>query len=47
MPRQNDTWEIKHMPSNNEARRKISSLAVLKGITIPEMLAELLKLAKL
>jgi hypothetical protein len=42
-----DHWDIKNMPASNRARRRISAYATLKGITIPEALAELVELAKI
>jgi hypothetical protein len=42
-----DDWYIKHMPASNQARRKIMAHAALKGITIPEALAEIVKKAKI
>jgi hypothetical protein len=42
-----DDWHIKKMPATNQARRKVTAYAALKGITIPEALAEIVALAKL
>jgi hypothetical protein len=42
-----DDWHIKKMPATNQARRKITAYAALKGITIPEALAEIVELAKI
>jgi hypothetical protein len=40
-------WYIKGMPATNQARRKITAYAALKGITIPQALAEIVMLAKI
>jgi hypothetical protein len=40
-------WYIKNLPATNEARRKITAYASLKNITIPQAIAEIVKLAKI
>lgn len=40
-----EPWQIPNMPSNNQARRRITAYAAGKGITIPQAIQEIVILA--